>query len=249
MNLEGNDFKHVPLEEDHSVNRLVDLNLYCGYKVIYHQLLEGGGIDQRRDFLFVISKAGKTHYNHALEWCSGPGVIGYELLGYNKTNRISFIDMHKPAIDSVLETASRNNITNRVTTYHTNQIKNIDNAEKFDLVLGNPPHHFTLREWKEDQDRNVVNENRTFNPLVYENQLRIDVDDNMQIHKEFFDNLRDKVTDDCDIFISEVGDVNPVLRYAKEKGYDLIARWFMRSTNPPSGEIIHLRPKFSGFMI
>lgn len=247
MNLEGNDFKHVPLEEDQSANRLVDLNLYCGYKVIYHQLLEGGGIDQRRDFLFVISKAGKVHYNNALEWCSGPGVIGYELLGYNKASRISFMDTHKPAIDTVLETAIRNNITDRVTTYHTNQIKNIDNAEKFDLVVGNPPHHFMLDVWKEQQYTNGVDQN--VNSTRYENQLRIDVDDNMQIHKEFFDNLQDKVTDDCDIFISEVGDVNPVLRYAKQKGYDLIARWFMRSTNPSSGEIVHLRPKFSGFVI
>lgn len=247
MNLEGNDFKHIPLEEDHSINRMVDLNLYCGYKATYHQLLEGGGIDQRRDFLFVLSKAGKVRYNNALEWCSGPGVIGYELFGYNKTDKISFMDRYQPAIDNVLETAARNNILEKVTTYCTDQIKNINNDEKFDLVIGNPPHNFALTKWKEQQERNGVSQN--FNSMVYENQLRIDVDDEMQIHKEFLDNLQDKVTDDCDIFISEVGDANPVIAYARDKGYDLIARWFMRSTVPSSGEILHLRPKFSGFVL
>ena len=247
MNLEGNDSSHIPLDENDVHNRLVDLNLYCGYKAIYHQLLEGGGINQRRDFLYVISKAGKPSYKNALEWCSGPGIIGYELLGYNKTEKINFMDCYKPAIENCLETADRNNVRGRVTVHLTDKVTNLQNTEKFDLVVGNPPHSFDYDEWA----RNQLTEERPtpeyFND--WENQIRIDVDKDMHIHKEFLDNIRDKVTDDCDIFISEVGLKNPVIEYAKSLGFEMIACWYMRSTGQSSGEILHMRPKSSGFII
>ena len=247
MNLEGNDLTHIPLDEIGDYNRLVDLNLYCGYKAIYHQSLEGGGIDQRRDFLYVIGKGGKPFYNHTLEWCSGPGIIGYELLGYNKTQKISFMDCYKPALDSCLETADRNNIRDKVTVYHTDKVANLQNAEKFDLVVANPPHSFSYDEWSRQQLTLEKPTPEHFNN--WDNQIRIDVDKDMETHKEFLDNIRDKITDDCDIFISEVGLKNPVIEYAVSKGFEMIACWYMRSMPGSTGEILHMRPKHSGFIL
>lgn len=247
MNLEGNDSTHITLNDGRPNSRLVDLNLYCGYKLIYDQSLEGGGIDQRRDFLYVISKVGKRPYKNALEWCAGPGIIGYELLGYNKTIKVSFMDLHKPAIDSCIENAKRNKVEDRVSVYHTDKTINLTNTEKFDLVVANPPHAFNYDEWAKSQ---LTQERPTPAHFPYwEDQIRIDVDKDMLIHKEFFDNIRDKLTDDADIFISEVADKNPVIKYAKSLGYELVAIWNMRSMDNTTGEILHLRPKFSGFMI
>ena len=247
MNLEGNDHSHIPLEDGRPDSRLVDLNLYCGYKLVYDQTLEGGGIDQRRDFLYVINKVGRRPYQHGLEWCAGPGIIGYELLGYNKTIKMSFMDKHRPAIDNCIESANRNKVEDRVSVYHTDKVYNINNSEKFDLVVGNPPHSFDYEHWAKNQ---LTPERPTPQDFPYwENQVRIDVDRDMNIHKEFLDNIRDKLTDDADIFISEVGLKNPVLDYAKLLGYELVAVWNMRSMSNSSGEILHLRPKFSGFII
>lgn len=247
MNLEGNDYSHIPLDENDVHNRLVDLNLYCGYKTTYHQLLEGGGIDQRRDFLYVISKAGKSNYENALEWCSGPGVIGFELLGYNKVNHMSFMDCYKPAIDSCLETAERNNVKDKVDVYLTDKVANLNNSQKFDLVIGNPPHAFNYDQWAKNQLTHDRPTPKHFND--WDNQIRIDVDKDMQIHFEFLDNIRDKITDNCDIFISEMGDKNPVIEYARSIGYEMIATWWMRAVPSMSGEILHMRPKHSGFIL
>lgn len=247
MNLEGNDHIHIPLEDGRPNSRLVDLNLYCGYKLIYDQTLEGGGIDQRRDFLYVIDKVGKKPYRNALEWCAGPGIIGYELLGYNKALKISFMDTYRPAIDSCIESAKRNNVTDRVSVYHTAKIANINNSEKFDLVVGNPPHAFDYDDWAKNQ---LTYERPTPADFPYwENQIRIDVDKDMHIHKEFLDSIRGKLTDDADIFISEIGLKNPVIEYAKALDFELVAVWNMRSMTNCSGEILHLRPKFSGFVL
>jgi methylase of polypeptide subunit release factors len=247
MNLEGNDFVHVLLDSNDHNNRLVDLNLYCGYNIIYHQLLEGGGIDQRRDFLYAISKAGKPVYENTLEWCSGPGVIGYELLGFNKTKHISFMDFYEPAINSCIENAKRNNVQDKVTVYLTDKIANINESKKFDLVVANPPHSFDFHAWKHSKLVEKSDPNQEI--ANFEDLKRIDVDHNMEIHKEFFDNIRDKITDDADIFISEVGDRNVVINYALAKGYEMIACWYMRSMGKSSGEILHMRPKKTGFII
>lgn len=247
MNLEGNDHTQIALSETDVHDRLVDLNLYCGYKAIYHQSLEGGGIDQRRDFLYVISKGGKPIYDNALEWCAGPGVIGYELLGYNKTRHISFMDLHKPALDSCLETAKRNNVTDRVNVYLADKVSNLTNEKKFDLVVSNPPHSFSYDDWAKSQ---LTHDRPTPEDFPdWDNQIRIDVDRDMHIHKEFFDNIRDKLTDDADIFISEVGLKNPVVEYAQSKGFEMIACWYMRSMPNCTGEILHMRPKSSGFIL
>lgn len=247
MNLEGNDHTHVDLNDGRPNSRLVDLNLYCGYKLVYDQTLEGGGIDQRRDFLYVINKVGKRPYQHGLEWCAGPGIIGYELLGYNKTKKMSFMDCYQPAIDNCMESAKRNNVEDRVSVYHTDKVANIVNSEKFDLVVGNPPHAFDFDDWSKNQ---LTEERPTKEHFPYwDNQIRIDVDKDMSIHKEFLDNIRDKCTDDADIFISEIGLKNPVIEYAKSLDFELVAVWNMRSMPNCSGEILHLRPKFSGFVL
>ena len=157
------------------------------------------------------------------------------------------MDCYKPAINNCMENAKRNKVEDRVEFYHTDKVANINNSEKFDLVVGNPPHSFDYVQWAQSQ---LTLERPTQQDFPYwDNTVRIDVDKDMLIHKEFFDNIRDKLTDDADIFISEVGDKNPVIKYAKSLGYELVAVWNMRSMNNNTGDILHLRPKFSGFVL
>lgn len=248
MNLEGNDYSIIDLNDGRPYSRLVSLNLYCGYNVTYDQYLEGGGIDQRRDFLYIISKIGKPIYENALEWCSGPGVIGFELLGFNKTKHINFMDCYKPAIDSCIDTSIKNKIEDKVSVYLSDNIKSLPNDKKFDLVVANPPHMFNM-----SVDRVGFPDEDTQKD-AFENQKRIVLDQDMKIHKEFFANIRDKITDDADIFISEWGSSRPVAKCAMAAGFEIVADWRLRSVHhndsinePPV--VMHFRPNFSGFTI
>lgn len=248
MNLEGNDYSTIDLNDGRPHSRLVSLNLYCGYNVTYDQSLEGGGIDQRRDFIYIINKIGKPLYQNALEWCSGPGVIGFELLGFNKTKHINFMDYHKPAIDSCIDNSIKNKVEDKVSVYLSDNIKSLPNDKKFDLVVANPPHMFNM-----SADRNGFPDEATEKEL-FENQKRIVLDQDMKIHKEFFANIRDKITDDADIFISEWGNSRPVAKCAEAAGFEVVADWRLRSVyyNYLIGEppvVMHFRPNFSGFTI
>ena len=238
-----NDFKHIPLNDNDIHDRLIDLNLFCGYNVQYHQLLEGGGIDHRRDFLRIINIVGNTNYNYGLEWCSGPGVIGFELLGAGIVNKVGFIDLHKPAIDSIHLNAERNGLLDKITTFNTDKIREINTEEKFDLVIGNPPHAFDYNDYVKEQ-MSIGNDWTDVEDHPYwDNQVRIDVDLGMGAHREFFDSIKGKITDDCDIFISEMGPYDNVTEFAKQNGFYVVADWTMTSALKGGGKLLHFKLK------
>ena len=103
-------------------------------------------VHHRRDFLRIINIVGNTNYNYGLEWCSGPGVIGFELLGAGIVNKVGFIDLHKPAIDSIHLNAERNGLLDKITTFNTDKIREIKNNlhEKLLEVSLNPDRLFKL---------------------------------------------------------------------------------------------------------
>lgn len=241
MNLNDTKFEHIDSDKDYPNARSIGLHLYGGYHIVYDDLLEGGGIEHRKDFLHIIHKLKTPIYENALEWCAGSGMIGFELLGVGKVKFMHFMDSYKPAIDSCLESAIKNNIQDKINVFHTDTIKSITTDKKFDLVVGNPPNGFSKSDWLRIQNPELLS-----NEFLLENLSRICIDDNMNIHKEFFDNIRDKVTEDADIFISVIGDENEVVRYAENKGFYVVASWFMKSC---SGKILHIKPTFAGFTI
>lgn len=166
--------------------------------------LDGGGTTQYLDFLNYF-KNQKKCYNRALEWCSGLGAIGFSLLDAKVTNHITFMDIYEPAITFIGDMAKLNNIENKVNTYCKGRIQDLPSYEKFDLIVGNPPHLLRTISFQEAHEQDLK---RGVPPrqkwhLDESNRLLADVD--WKIHKEFFNNIGKYCNPGCDIFISEVG--------------------------------------------
>jgi methylase of polypeptide subunit release factors len=127
-------------------------------------------------------------FNHALEWCAGPGYFGLATLQTGLASQVSFSDI-SPKSQSVLDkTIDYNNLD--CAFYLSDNFKNIP-QQQFDLIVGNPPHfNFTVPAWRNDL---TVTE--------HENRKMRDLDWN--IHREFFNNVNQYLTDDGKIMLME----------------------------------------------
>jgi methylase of polypeptide subunit release factors len=171
--------------------------LSSGKSITYSCKLEGGGIDHREYFLRTIAWYGKPHYQRAFEWCAGHAIIGFEILTNNIADTLTLSDYYDLSIDTCIENAKKLGFSKVVYTYLTSEISNIPITEKWDLVVGNPPNAYDrdhITKWMTDQGSPFDDE------LV--NSLRIVLDTDWQAHREFFKNLKDRLSHDADIFLS-----------------------------------------------
>ena len=129
------------------------------------------------------SKVAKT----AMEWCCGPGYFGLMSYKYGIAENVVLSDIFEPLGEMVNKTISENNLNEHIRFIHSNNFKNIN--EKFDLIIGNPPHfNFHL---DENEETLHYNEHRKF----------IDLD--WKIHEDFFDNVNNYLNDDGSIILME----------------------------------------------
>ena len=175
---------------------LLDITLAGDIQLQSPAHLEGGGILYKDDFVNTIRQTGKPSYTRAFEWCSGHGVIGFELLGHGLCEHVVFSDYYDVAIDNCYQTAKTNNIDDQVTGYISSTINGLPESELWDLVVGNPP-------WNFSKQKALDGLGKEFNPDNIPNMLRILVDDDYNIHREFFRNIRSHLTDDADVYIIE----------------------------------------------
>lgn len=189
------------------------LTLENGTTIIWEEGLDGGGLNHLPDFINAISTHGKPKYKHGVEWCAGFGVIGYHFLTSDICERMSFIDCYEPAISNINKTAGFNNLTDRVTTYHSDEIGKIVTNEKWDLLVANPPHCFTseVKQWLIDNNHG-------------DHTIRITCDEDLKIHEEFFNNIADYMEVGGDLFISEVSDEPKLVEMAEANGLKLIQK-------------------------
>jgi methylase of polypeptide subunit release factors len=160
---------------------------------------DGGGSTQYTDFLAAIPPG--MHYARCLEWCSGLSAIGFSLLDAGIIDELVLMDVYKPALDKALDNAYKNGFTKKVRAYHCNQIGLLPTEEKFDLVVGNPPHTpmYTVNE----SDKN-------------DNVERITVDYDWKIHSEFFANIHKHLNHNSEILLSEITVVPQHIEMAKQ---------------------------------
>lgn len=200
--------------------------------------LDGGGSTHYKDFLTIVRDLGKDHYTKGLEWCAGPGFIGYSMLGHDICDHMVFMDKFAPAIDSCNDTATQNNLTDKVTTYVVERISDIPDTEKFDLVLGNPPHVWDKDQFMEGIRAEWAERNHELKQENIDILERLLLDHGKNIHKEFFDNISNYLLPNADLFISEPGgsDVMPeMIEYSKANGLTLMSErpmYTMRDTSP-----------------
>jgi len=164
-----------------------------GFDVYYTNETNGGGdyfaleyIDIIRDWYGCV--------DHAFEWCSGPGFIGYGLLASDLCKNISFNDMYPPAIEMLEQTKSRSKYKNNITIHEGNNINNITSENKFNLAVGNPPH------WKDNES---ASQSLGFNVSEHKHIQEILVDQNWEAHKSFYKNMKKLLHLDGSIVLQE----------------------------------------------
>ncbi|MDQ3761155.1 MAG: methyltransferase [Actinomycetota bacterium] len=113
---------------------------YAGLQVAFQPNLEGGGRYFGQDFVPLVrgifGKVGRL-----FECCAGPGFIGFSLLAHGLCESLVLADINPAAIDAINETVQRNRLHDKVTFYLSDGLSRIPKTERWDLVVGNPPHY------------------------------------------------------------------------------------------------------------
>jgi len=110
-----------------------------GIEVAHLANLDGGGPRTWPDFVRM-TKEHVGPVNHAYEWCAGPGYIGFALLGSGLCEKLTVADINPDAVAACRETVRRNGLEDRVNVYLSDNLAGIPATEKWDLIIGDPPH-------------------------------------------------------------------------------------------------------------
>jgi methylase of polypeptide subunit release factors len=107
--------------------------------VCYETDLDGGGTTFGQDYVVAVrERFGRV--GHAFEFCAGPGFIGFSLLAHGLCDRLTLADVSPAAVRACEETIRRNHLEDRVRVYRSDCLDDIPADERWDLVVGNPPH-------------------------------------------------------------------------------------------------------------
>ncbi|HUA28984.1 MAG TPA: methyltransferase [Streptosporangiaceae bacterium] len=126
---------------------------------------------------------------HAFEWCSGPGFIGFSLLAQGLCRRLTLADVNPAAVEVARSTVARNGLGDRVAVHLSDCLDAIPECERWNLVVGNPPH---------------LGENRTI-PEIRRPEL-IYVDADWRLHRRFYGGVRARLAPGADVVIQENGE-------------------------------------------
>lgn len=158
---------------------------YGNIQVAYLDHLQGGGLGFGQQYIPVVrERIGRV--GHVFEFCAGPGFIGFSLLAHNLCERLTLADVNPEAIAVCRETIRRNKLEARVSTYVSDGLDSIPDTEKWDLVVGNPPHYFCAS--KEEYATNIMG-----------------LDPNFEIHRRFYRNVRKFLTPSGSVLLQENG--------------------------------------------
>jgi hypothetical protein len=107
-----------------------------GITIKYHPFMECGGILRAPMFIESLSLIAPNRvFNRCLEWCSGPGFIGFSLLGKGLCKQLDLADIWQPSLDA----AQNVEVSCNVNTWHIRELSDIHPSQKYDLIVGNPP--------------------------------------------------------------------------------------------------------------
>lgn len=113
-------------------------------RVFYRDQLDGGGTTFGQEYIpFIRENLGTVR--RVFEWCAGPGFIGFSLLANGLCETLCLSDVNPHAVELCKRTVEINKLEAQVSVYLSNCLDDIPASEKWDLVIGNPPHSRSLR--------------------------------------------------------------------------------------------------------
>jgi predicted RNA methylase len=113
---------------------------YGDIRVNYRDHLDGGGRTFGIDYLPFFHDLGMPRQARVFEWCAGPGFIGFALLGHGFCDTLCLADLNPEAVEACRLTVAQNGLAERVAVYRSDNLGAIPTSERWDLVVGNPPH-------------------------------------------------------------------------------------------------------------
>ena len=158
--------------------------------------LDGGASDFGHTIIETVADLRLTP-GRAFDWCSGYGGVGYRLLQQGLCEHLVLGDINPESLDLARQTAIRNDLDN-VTIYETDCLDQIPDHERWDLVVGNPPHFP-----EPDLDTLLTARPRVKAwPLqIYHERIWRDPD--WEIHRRFFASVGRFLADDGRIVLCE----------------------------------------------
>ena len=82
------------------------------------------------------------HFQNCLEWCAGPGFIGFRLLSDEIVKSVTMLDCHRPSLDACIETWSNRpaRLSNSSMDIVHGSTVSVLEDRTFDLIVANPPN-------------------------------------------------------------------------------------------------------------
>jgi 16S rRNA G966 N2-methylase RsmD len=114
---------------------------YGDLRVHYKKHLDGGGSDFGQEYIPLLRSLGMPKQTRVFEWCSGPGFIGFSMLAHGLCESLCLADINDQAVEACRRTIRDNGLADRVSVYHSDNLKSIPSSEQWDLVVGNPPFY------------------------------------------------------------------------------------------------------------
>ncbi len=113
---------------------------YGNIRVHYKDHLDGGGRSFGQNYVPFIHDRQMSKQARIFEWCAGPGFIGFSLLGHGLCDTLCLADVNPDAVRACRRTIAENKLEDRVSVYYSDNLDAIPPSERWDLVVGNPPH-------------------------------------------------------------------------------------------------------------
>lgn len=153
-------------------------------EICYLEKLDGGGIALEKDFVALVKQCfGKV--NRICEWCSGPGFIGFSLLAHGLCSTLCLIDINPEAVEACRATIERNHLEQTATVYLSDCLDSIPEDERWDLVVGNPPHIDAQR------------------PYAHLGSRTLYLDEGWSIHNKFYRQVGKHLTQNGNVLLIE----------------------------------------------
>jgi len=152
------------------------------FRVSHDSAEDGGGTWFGQEYVSQLQQY-PGGFARCLEWCSGPGFIGFALLAHEICRDLVLMDRHAPSAASVAETVRSNHCSDHARFYCLDRIAAMPDNERFDLVVANPPHYLTCP--------------------GDDNYQRIAVDTDWQAHEEFYRHIGSHLNPDAVILMQE----------------------------------------------
>ena len=152
------------------------------FQITYDSVEDGGGTWFGQEYVCELQRYNRR-FGRCLEWCSGPGFIGFALLAHEICDNLVLMDRYALSPASVAETVKHNGCSDRVQFYNLDRVSALPDHEHFDLVVANPPHYLTCP--------------------GDDNYQRIAVDPDWRAHEEFYRHIGSHLNPDAVILLQE----------------------------------------------